>query len=127
MPVVLVSGVACVSSDVGGPVTPVIGISVVPEFAKASPVSLKKSSKVRIAIYLLLLTWWPVSKSCVAASTRLEEGNKKALRVRRAVPFVLNGPRRFLRAPLELRLPGRVYGLRTSPTARYEYLVVLLD
>ena len=38
-----------------------------------------------------------------------EEGNKKALRVRRAspYPFALDGPRRFLRAPSEEKVAGQ--------------------
>ena len=38
-----------------------------------------------------------------------DEGNKKALRVRRAspYPFALDGPRRFLRAPSEEKVAGQ--------------------
>ena len=57
---------------------------------------------------------------------RLERGIKKALRSTESRTLCPDGPRRFLRAPLELRLPGRVSGLRTSPTARYEYLIVII-
>ena len=147
--VVLVVGSPGVGGDVGSPVSPVFGTSVMVEFAKASSSSRKKSSKVNTAIYPLLKSFYALAKSdqcrvgnflygdrdCVIAVPPSfpapeqvdERQQKKPSGVRRACRTLC--PRwtsSFPQGTFGLRLPGRVTGLRASPTARDEYLIVYL-